>query len=220
MISKLSDLSKNILKNDYNEFVVDFCVVLCYYLEKGGAFVDIITTFSTNLKNILEEKNMKQNKLAEKTGIKPQTISRYIKGDCLPDLDNVIKISQELHVSIDDILGNEQKDLTEIKKYSKKGYILDLVNIIDTFDFEIKKNDNYEYVMTFSMFENAKQIEDESEDIDIEDFLDAWVGYRDLFQKGHITVDDYMALITSKAERKFGKEVINKKRFFERRKYK
>ena len=75
MISKLSDLSKNPLKNDYNEFVVDFCVVLCYYLEKGGMFMDIITTFSTNLKNILEEKNITTENKRENRAIQRRSYS-------------------------------------------------------------------------------------------------------------------------------------------------
>ena len=60
----------------------------------------------TKLEEILEEKGMKQRKLAEKTGIAFQQISRYVRGYSTPKPENMKKIAEFLQKSVDEIFFN------------------------------------------------------------------------------------------------------------------
>ena len=61
--------------------------------------------YSIRLKKLLEELDIKQNELAEKTGITEATISNYINAKQLPKLGVVEKIADILGVSVDYLLG-------------------------------------------------------------------------------------------------------------------
>ena len=61
--------------------------------------------FSRRLKRILEEKEMKENDLAELTGITKGTITRYIKGAIFPRPANIANICIKLDVSPAYLLG-------------------------------------------------------------------------------------------------------------------
>lgn len=61
--------------------------------------------YSIRLKKLLDELDIKQNELAEKTGITEATISNYINAKQLPKLGVVEKIADILGVSVDYLLG-------------------------------------------------------------------------------------------------------------------
>ena len=48
---------------------------------------------------------MTQHKLARTTGLTDVTISRYTNGTRLPGADELLKISNALSVSVDDLIG-------------------------------------------------------------------------------------------------------------------
>lgn len=67
-----------------------------------------------------------QEQLADKMGISRQAISRWEAEDTLPDANNLKKISELLHVSIDDLLENsysqeEKRDGLEKAQGTRKG---------------------------------------------------------------------------------------------------
>ncbi len=68
--------------------------------------------YGRRLKEVLEEKDVKQSELAKRTGITEATISNYISNKQLPKLGVVEKIADTLNISVDYLLG-----LSDIKCY-------------------------------------------------------------------------------------------------------
>lgn len=64
-----------------------------------------MNSFAKRLEVLLEEKDMKQNELAKRIGVSEVTISRYMTADRKPRTDIATKISKELGVSTDYLLG-------------------------------------------------------------------------------------------------------------------
>lgn len=52
----------------------------------------LLHDFGRNLKGLLDDSFMSQKELSEATGINESTISRYIAGNCMPTLKNVVSI--------------------------------------------------------------------------------------------------------------------------------
>lgn len=67
---------------------------------------DLQDVFGKRLKRFMQEKNMTQRKLAKATGLTDVTISRYTNGTRLPGADELLKLSNALSVSADDLIGN------------------------------------------------------------------------------------------------------------------
>ena len=66
---------------------------------------DLQDVFGKRLKQFMQEKNMTQRKLAKATGLTDVTISRYTNGTRLPGADELLKLSNALSVSADDLIG-------------------------------------------------------------------------------------------------------------------
>lgn len=64
------------------------------------------------LKNILDERMMKQSALAKRVGITETTMSKIVKGETEPKLSTALKIAEVLGMSVHDIWIKE-KNLTE-----------------------------------------------------------------------------------------------------------
>ncbi|UOE58993.1 helix-turn-helix transcriptional regulator [Priestia filamentosa] len=86
---------------------------------------------SYNLKKKREEKGFSQEHIAQELHISRQSISKWENGNCYPDLDNLIKLSNLYNVSLDELIkGDEdfQKKIvikeTEGKNNSKLWWIV------------------------------------------------------------------------------------------------
>ena len=66
--------------------------------------------FSEKLKYYRKLANLKQGELAERLGVKPNTISNYESGKSSPDLDGFVNIIKNLDVSPMKLLGLETTD--------------------------------------------------------------------------------------------------------------
>lgn len=66
-----------------------------------------MTDFGIRLKEVLHERSMTYEDLAEKTYMSKMAIYYYIKSDVLPTADNLKAICEALHVSADYMLGLE-----------------------------------------------------------------------------------------------------------------
>ena len=74
------------------------------------------------IKKIREEKNMTQEQLAEKLNVTRQAISNWENNKTQPDIDTIIKISEVLEVSVEEIIYGYKKDnVTVINKTVKSG---------------------------------------------------------------------------------------------------
>lgn len=70
--------------------------------------------FGDNLSVILKMKGIRQTDLAESTGIADATISRYVKGQMEPRIDNLIAIAEALGVTVDYLIGNDKSNDPQI----------------------------------------------------------------------------------------------------------
>lgn len=61
--------------------------------------------FTDILKDIMDEQNLTQTKLAELIGVKQSQVSEWLSGKSKPGYDNLKSISKELGVSGDVLLG-------------------------------------------------------------------------------------------------------------------
>ncbi len=54
-----------------------------------------------------KEKGMTQEELAEQLCISRQTVSKWENGECMPDADKFIRLSDILEISLDELAGRE-----------------------------------------------------------------------------------------------------------------
>ena len=66
-----------------------------------------------NLKNARRQKGLKQKELAKLLSVSSKTISNYESGSRDPDVKMLIKMARVLDVTIDYLVGIEQKTLVE-----------------------------------------------------------------------------------------------------------
>ncbi|MCU5977937.1 helix-turn-helix domain-containing protein [Clostridioides difficile] len=71
--------------------------------------------FSTNLRNILEKKQLKQADLCRMTGIQTSLMSDYIKGKKSPAISNAILIADALNMSLDILVGKDKTSIENIE---------------------------------------------------------------------------------------------------------
>lgn len=73
---------------------------MCYYL-----YMITIQEIQNRLREAIKYSNVSQKELAEKLGINPSTVSKYMRKDKYPSLDTFANICEILDLSADDILG-------------------------------------------------------------------------------------------------------------------
>lgn len=73
---------------------------MCYYF-----YMITITEIQKRLREAIQYGNISQKELAERLGINPSTVSKYMRLDKFPALDTFANICQILDISADDILG-------------------------------------------------------------------------------------------------------------------
>lgn len=64
--------------------------------------------FQENLKNLKIKNNLTQDELADIINVSRQAISKWERGEGLPDLHNLQLLSKALKVSVDELIGNEK----------------------------------------------------------------------------------------------------------------
>ncbi len=63
------------------------------------------THFGNQISRLRQNKNMTQEQLAARIGVTPQALSRWERGQSLPDLTLLTEICQILEVCADELLG-------------------------------------------------------------------------------------------------------------------
>ena len=58
------------------------------------------------LYQLRKDKGISQEELADKLGVSRQAISKWERGEALPDTDNLISIAKLYEVSLDQLVGN------------------------------------------------------------------------------------------------------------------
>ena len=68
-------------------------------------------TFAEKLKSIRKQVGMSQELLAEKIGVSRQAVTKWETGAGIPDIENMISISNLFNISIDELICNERTTL-------------------------------------------------------------------------------------------------------------
>ena len=93
--------------------------------------MDIIKTGKFIAEN-RKKKNMTQEQLAEKLGVTSKTISRWENGNYMPDISLLKPLSDELGVSVNDLLSGEKIKEEDLKEKTE-------TNILNTMYYSNKK---------------------------------------------------------------------------------
>lgn len=72
-------------------------------------------TFHEILNQELQKQNISQRELANLTGLKEASISRYCNGQRSPNVNAIVKIANELHVNADYLLGRKSVESITIQ---------------------------------------------------------------------------------------------------------
>ncbi len=81
--------------------------------------------------------NLTQQQLGEKIGVTNKTISRWENGNYMPDIDMLQILSQEFHVSINELLSGKKLNNEEFRKKADEN--IRAVSKQSTFSFAEKK---------------------------------------------------------------------------------
>lgn len=76
--------------------------------------------FANRLKTLRTEKIMTQDELANKVGVSRQAISKWERGEGLPDLYNISLLAKALDVSVDDLLNNLHQEEPQFQEEQPK----------------------------------------------------------------------------------------------------
>ena len=66
--------------------------------------------FAGRIKNLRQSRELNQVQLAEKLGVKKQSISNWENDNIMPSVDMLIRIADFFHVSTDYLLGRDVQD--------------------------------------------------------------------------------------------------------------
>ena len=163
--------------------------------------MDIRESLSVNLRDVLVKKKIKQVDLSEITGIKPQNISSYIRGNSTPDLATVVLIADRLNVSLDWLLGRGELTAREDRTLSEQ--LEDFVNIADNLNARLERAEGsggYGPDLVGMYFDRAVS-GCAPIPFQIESFIDAWSSYRALYEQEKISKQDYNTLIRSRLDK-------------------
>ena len=64
-----------------------------------------IQEIQKRMREAIQYSNISQKELAEKLGVNPSTVSKYMRLDKYPSLDTFANLCEVLDISADDILG-------------------------------------------------------------------------------------------------------------------
>lgn len=97
----------------------------------------MVNNIGEKITKLRKETMMSQENLAEKIGVSRQAISKWERDEALPDIQNLIALSNVFGVSIDDIVNNPDVDNTSEKNkqlvrmdLKKKSEILTIIAVM------------------------------------------------------------------------------------------
>ncbi len=79
-------------------------IYFTYFLRKGGTEMQL-KDIQSRLRECIAWSGISQRELAERIGVSPQTVSKYMKKDVFPALDTFARICNVIEVSSDYVLG-------------------------------------------------------------------------------------------------------------------
>lgn len=80
-----------------------------------------LKTFGDRLRNYRKKRNLTQYEVAQKIGVSDQAVSKWEKGECLPDVYNLKLLGRLYGISIDSLLDTEDKGTEKVIETIKVG---------------------------------------------------------------------------------------------------
>lgn len=87
----------------------------------------VTDVFSSKLLELRQQNKMTQEDLANKIGVTPQAISKWERGNGLPDVELICEISKILGTSLNSLLGIHTDKISESNNYSNKTIVMDSI---------------------------------------------------------------------------------------------
>ena len=98
---------------------------------------------------VLQKRDVSQSELAKKTGTTRQTINSYIHGRHQMRLEAIVLIASALHVSVDYLLGlNEKEEALNNRELGKEKFAKEIKIAASTL-YQILKGDRLPSINTF-----------------------------------------------------------------------
>ena len=70
--------------------------------------LELLELFSKNLRRMMKEDHIKEERLADEVGISQPMISKYVNGQSMPSFLTVVKIADVLFCSLDEFLISDK----------------------------------------------------------------------------------------------------------------
>lgn len=71
--------------------------------------LQLMRVIGRNLKDVLDDALMTQKELSDETGISEPTISRYIRGESMPSLKNIMNIAYVMECDLNELIPYDEK---------------------------------------------------------------------------------------------------------------
>lgn len=98
-------------------------------------------SFSTILTKKRQEKNMSQEELAKNLYVSRQTISKWEKGESLPDIEKAQKMSEIFDVDLNYLISGQEEIVKEDESFKKlENRVSQLENALQENNFSVKTN--------------------------------------------------------------------------------
>ena len=84
------------------------------------SIVDGVTTmgFAEELQKARKNKNISQEELAEMLGVSRQSVSKWERSEGYPEVETLIAIAKNLHLSLDDLMHDELSQISDFEAIS------------------------------------------------------------------------------------------------------
>lgn len=174
-------------------------------------------TFGEKLSSLRKQANLTQSELATKLNISRQAITKWEKGNGLPDIDNIKNISTFFNVSIDELLDYKIESIelelnTTTEKISKED---SKFKNVDNFILNKFKNANNIYRLgrekKLTFWQNVLDFFIGAGTLEVADLLGKGIVYSYLVEENnnqYLVLVNKENLITKKLEEKFETKMI------------
>ena len=138
----------------------------------------VLSKFSENLLALMEEHNINAPALAKIINVHRTSITRYLRGERLPNYEDFVAIIEYFNVSADVLLGRiDYCDATTFHPIQPFGTILQqAMNDVDVSQYRIQKDLHFSSATTSSWINNKKLPAIDRID-KLADYLDVSVDY-------------------------------------------
>ena len=78
-----------------------------------ASFLGFESLFATRLRNLVEQKNISKQQLADEIGVSRQAVSQYCDGSTIPNADKLLRLAEYFNVSLDYLVGRTENVTTD-----------------------------------------------------------------------------------------------------------